>query len=208
MALITFRDVEKHFGDKLLFRDLSFRIESGAHVAFRAPSGGGKTTLLRLILGFETPDAGEILYQDRRLTPVAVAELRRRTAYVPQLVDWGMGRVEDLLAGFMAFRANAHLTGWRDELESLLPFFRLETRILQRDFHQLSGGEKQRLGLALAILLKRSIFLLDEPTASLDATLVHKVVDYFRGRADATILVASHRLDWIEMGQFRLLKVP
>ncbi len=79
----------------------------------------------------------------------------------------------------------------------------LEGNILDKNFQELSGGEKQRIGILIALLLNRDIYLLDEVTSALDMNLKKKVSDYFLSREDLTLLVISHdrewERDWIEI---------
>jgi putative ABC transport system ATP-binding protein len=93
------------------------------------------------------------------------------------------------------YRAN------RDKLDSekLRVFMRelgLEDDILDKNFQELSGGEKQRIGILIALLLNRDIYLLDEVTSALDVNLKKTVADYFLAREDWTLLVISHDLEW------------
>ena len=93
------------------------------------------------------------------------------------------------------YRAN------RDKLDSekLRVFMRelgLEDDILDKNFQELSGGEKQRIGILISLLLNRDIYLLDEVTSALDVNLKKTVADYFLAREDWTLLVISHDLEW------------
>ena len=72
----------------------------------------------------------------------------------------------------------------------------LEDDILDKNFQELSGGEKQRIGILIALLLNRDIYLLDEVTSALDVNLKKTVADYFLAREDWTLLVISHDLEW------------
>ena len=79
----------------------------------------------------------------------------------------------------------------------------LEDNILDKNFQELSGGEKQRIGILISLLLDRDIYLLDEVTSTLDMNLKKKIADYFLAQEDWTLLVISHdrewERDWIEV---------
>ena len=118
-----------------------------------------------------------------------------------QDTDLEEGKVTNLLNEIFFYRAN------KDKLDSekLRIFMRelgLEDDILDKNFQELSGGEKQRIGILIALLLNRDIYLLDEVTSALDVNLKKTVADYFLARENWTLLVISHdrewECDWIE----------
>ena len=196
MPIIQFKNIYKQFGQKVIFVDLNFKIQVGEHVLFQGPSGMGKTSIFNLILGFETVDAGDILFNNQLLTPSIFSDLRQKVAYVPQIIDLGQGIVLDILEELMSFHANNHLSLWKTKLPELLDYFDLGSNILTQNFPMLSGGEKQRLAIIIAILLERKIYLLDEPTSALDTEMKQKVIQYFSARKDTTLLVISHDTAW------------
>jgi putative ABC transport system ATP-binding protein len=88
----------------------------------------------------------------------------------------------------------------------LFAFFDLPLKILKEDYVNLSGGEKQRIALIVALLLKRDIFLLDEATSSLDRELKLRVIDFFTHRPEWTVLSISHDQDWLTARGLTVLK--
>ena len=87
-----------------------------------------------------------------------------------------------------------------------MKLFDLDESILEKRVSELSGGEKQRTGIAVAILLGREIFLADEITASLDKELKKRVAGYF-AESKFTVVAVSHDSEWIETGKFRVVEI-
>ncbi len=204
---IQFKKVSKRFGQKDIFNQLSFKILAGEKVRLQGPSGIGKSTLFKLILGFEAVDSGEILFNGQVLTPIIVRDLRQMVAYVPQDINLGQAKTQAIIEEIMSFRANANLSNWSEKLPTLLEQFDLGIDILKKDFPMLSGGEKQRIAIIIALLLDRKIFLLDEPTAALDPLLKQKVIQYLSDRTDTTLLIISHDKEWQQLPNIRTINL-
>jgi ABC-type Fe3+/spermidine/putrescine transport system ATPase subunit len=167
--IVALEHLRKSFGPGApAVDDVSFRIEPGEMFFLLGPSGCGKTTVLRMVAGFVTPDAGEILFDGRRMNDVPAQN--RHTAMVfqsyaiwPHLtvyenVAYGL-RVQKLSGADLDARVREVLRLAR--LEALAP----------RKPAQLSGGEQQRVALARALAVKPGLILLDEPLSNLDARL-------------------------------------
>ena len=167
---IEIRNVSKHFGDFHALRDVSLDIESGELVALLGPSGCGKTTLLRIIAGLETADAGSILFSGEDATDVHVRE--RQVGFVFQ--HYALFRHMTVFEN-VAFGLRVKPRGQRPS----------EAQIRQRCTtcsswcsstgwptaipSQLSGGQRQRIALARALAVEPKVLLLDEPFGALDA---------------------------------------
>jgi sulfate transport system ATP-binding protein len=163
---IVVRNVSKSFGDFAALTDVSVEIPSGSLTALLGPSGGGKSTLLRVIAGLESPDGGQV-------------EIEGRNATALPAQDRGVGFV------FQHYAAFKHLTVARnvafgleirkrpkDEIKAkvaeLLELVHLE-QLAARYPAQLSGGQRQRMALARALAVEPQVLLLDEPFGALDA---------------------------------------
>jgi ABC-type Fe3+/spermidine/putrescine transport system ATPase subunit len=168
MSDLVLQDITKTFGATVAVEELSFKVEPGEFVCILGPSGCGKTTTLRLIAGFERPDAGRILIGGRDLTNVP-----------PQRRDIGVVFQSYALFPHMtvsqnvAFGLQMRNLG-RSEIESsvagVLSLVRLG-ELASRYPNQLSGGQQQRVALARALAIRPRLLLLDEPLSNLDAKL-------------------------------------
>ena len=183
----------KQFSDQFVLEDFSFDIQEGEKIIVSGRSGIGKTTLFRLLLGFEQPDSGKIYFENELLTEITVWNLRRRVAYVSQDLNIGRGNLQTFFNETLSLKANVEQkSNSLGELEELLNAFELPDTLLQKNIEELSGGEKQRVAIINALLLKRNIFFLDEITSALDKSLKSKVLDYFLLNPAFTVLSISH----------------
>jgi putative ABC transport system ATP-binding protein len=114
---------------------------------------------------------------------------------VAQDTDLGEGKVKNLLDEIFSYRTNKEKLD-QEKLRAFMQELELEGSILNQNFQELSGGEKQRIGILVSLLLKRNIYLLDEITSVLDMSLKKKIADYFLAREDWTLLVISHDREW------------
>lgn len=193
MEVFRIENISKQFSEQFVLRDFSFVIQPGDKVIVSGRSGIGKTTLFRLLLGFEKPDSGEIYFENQLIDELSVWELRRKVAYVSQDLSIGRGNLQTFFNETLSLKANfPNKKGALEKLNTLLVYFELPETVLQKNIEELSGGEKQRVAIINALLLNRSIFFLDEITSSLDKTLKSKVMDYFLLNPNFTILSISH----------------
>jgi putative ABC transport system ATP-binding protein len=185
----------------------SLRIEAGEKVVLFGPSGTGKTSILRSALGFMPVTEGGLYFHGEEISKKLVWGMRRKIAYIPQNPDIGEGPVQKLIDSVFELKANERKPG-KDEIEELFTTFELPGALLEKDFELLSGGEKQRVGIVIAILLKRDIFFLDEITASLDDAMKEKVIRYFINRPDDTAqVIVSHDGGWKKQGGVRTVDI-
>lgn len=178
--------------------DLSFEIAAGQTVAIVGPSGAGKSTILQLLLRFYDPDHGQINVGGVPLQRVDLGALRRAIGYVPQDVAVFSGSVAHNVgygvadAQAEAIEAAAQLAHAQDFIENWSEGY--ETELGERGL-RLSGGQRQRIAIARALIKSPQLLLLDEATASLDASseqLVQSALENLR--ADHTVVVIAHRL--------------
>ena len=158
----------KNYGAVTALKSVSFSIESGRYYALLGPSGGGKTTLLRLIGGFLRPSAGQVYLHGRDVSDLPPN--RRPTSMVFQnyALFPHMTVERNVAYGLKLLRVAPGDV--RDRVDRMLAMVGLEG-YNRRMPHELSGGQQQRVQLARSLVLERDILLLDEPLASLDAKL-------------------------------------
>jgi spermidine/putrescine transport system ATP-binding protein len=159
----------KSYGDQAVLKSIDLSIGSGEFFSLLGPSGCGKTTTLRLIGGFERPDAGQVLLdgEDISQTPPEkrpVNTVFQSYALFPHLT------VERNVAFGLRFHDDVDQTAAASRTAEALRLVRLE-RFAGRKPHQLSGGQQQRVALARALILRPRVLLLDEPLGALDAKL-------------------------------------
>jgi len=189
-----------------VLRGISFECAPGTVNALVGPSGGGKSTIISLILRFYDPDKGAVFVNGRNVRDVAPADLHRRMAVVSQEPALFAASIAQNLAYGLhrrptreelehaAKRANAYdfITGFPDGFDTLVG---------ERGV-QLSGGQKQRVAIARAMLVDPDVLLLDEATSALDSASEHLVQlaldELMRGR---TTLVVAHRLSTVRNAQ-------
>src|SRR4051794_13839788 len=167
---IEIRNVSKNFGEFHALRDVSLDIASGELIALLGPSGCGKTTLLRIIAGLETADAGSILFAGEDTTGVHVRE--RQVGFVFQ--HYALFRHMTVFEN-VAFGLRVKPRGQRPseaqikkKVHDLLGLVQLDW-LADRFPSQLSGGQRQRIALARALAVEPKVLLLDEPFGALDA---------------------------------------
>jgi iron(III) transport system ATP-binding protein len=170
---VSVRGISKRFGSHQALDDISLEILAGACVAVLGASGCGKTTLLRIMAGLETPDAGDIWLGSTQVTAAGrnlVAPHERGIGFVFQdLALWPHLRVRQNLE-FVLEAQGVPRAGRRPKAEEALRMVRIEASIDRYPF-ELSGGEQQRVALARSLVGEPRILLLDEPLSSLDFEL-------------------------------------
>lgn len=205
--MISLKDITVKINNAYILKDFNLTIERGEKVLISGKSGIGKSTLLKLLLGFAFPDKGSIRFKDATLDKDNIWEFRKNMAYVSQDLDIGEGEVGELIDSIFMFKSNSEAAFNKESLIELMRIFELDEEILTKNYEELSGGEKQRIVIIISVLLKREIFLLDEISSALDENLKKKVINYFLEQKDLTVIIISHDTSFIQKKQLRIINL-
>src|SRR3712207_3973552 len=190
--MIKVHSVTKRFGDFVALDDVSLDVPDGSLTALLGPSGGGKSTLLRVIAGLEQPDAGEVLIGGRSMN--GVPPQARGVGFVFQhYAAFKHMTVRDNVAFGLRIRKRpkAEIRTRVDELLDLVHLGGFADRYPA----QLSGGQRQRMALARALAVEPNVMLLDEPFGALDATVRKELREWLRRLHDevhVTTIFVTH----------------
>ena len=168
MEFLSIRHVSKRFGDTLAVDAVDLAVPRGAFFALLGPSGCGKTTLLRMIGGFEQPDAGEISIDGAAMNGVPAHARPTNMVFQSYAIFPHLNVFDNVAYGLRKDRLGADAL--RARVEAMLATVRLEG-LGTRKADQLSGGQRQRVALARALVKQPKILLLDEPLGALDKRL-------------------------------------
>jgi ATP-binding cassette subfamily B protein len=201
-ARVQFENVRFAYrADTPVLHGMSFVAEPGKITALVGPSGGGKSTVLNLILRFYDTDSGRVLIDGQNIAEVSRRSLRRQIAYVGQIVDLFCGTIRDNIALGKLGASEAEIIAAAKAAHAhdfIVDFpHGYDTPVGEHGL-QLSGGQRQRIAIARALIKDAPIILLDEATASLDSeserAVQEAIAQLCRGR---TTLVIAHRLSTI-----------
>ncbi len=191
--MISFKSVCHDMGNTRIFSDLNLRVNKNEKVLILGKSGLGKTSLFRLILGFEQPGSGQILFDGLNIDKNNIHQIRQQIFYLSQDIDLKNDVIIRLLTDIWEFNFSRELS--LKLINPLLDFLELAPNILQKRTKDLSGGERQRIGLMVGFLLDRPVWLLDEPTSALDDAMKKKIANRILS-LDKTCVIISHDHGW------------
>ena len=184
--------VSKRYGDTLAVRDVSFQVARGEFVTLLGPSGGGKTSILRMIAGFIRPDAGDIRLRGERVNDAPAYERDIGMVFQNYALFPHMTVRDNVAFGLRMRRLGRDAIAGR--AADALALVRLD-EVAGRYPAQLSGGQQQRVAIARALVIEPSLLLLDEPMSSLDAALrasMHFELRQIVQRVGVTTLYVTH----------------
>ncbi len=196
---ITFRNVNYSYVGQPIFTNLNLHIEPGEKVGIIGPSGGGKSTILKLLPLFLEPDSGQIYIDDYDVQSVSMSDLRRKIGWVGQSPQLFTGSIADNLYDGDIYRQISS-----DELRHAIDIANVAEFAIKlplginspvgENGSSLSGGQRQRVSIARALIKNAPILCLDEPTAALDAKSENYVRDSLAEIIqDKTVLMVTHR---------------
>jgi ABC-type multidrug transport system fused ATPase/permease subunit len=201
---ISVKDVSLTYPDKSVpaIASVSLEIPAGTSIAFVGPSGAGKTTMIDILLGVLIPDSGSVLVSG--LPPLlAVAKWPGAVSYVPQDVVIAAGTIrENIALGYPIAEATDELISEALKIANLDEFVAslpdgIDTQVGERGA-RISGGQRQRLGIARAMFTRPHLLVLDEATSSLDGETeasISDAIDAMRGAT--TVVIIAHRLSTV-----------
>ena len=192
--VVELRDVNKHFGDLHVLRDVNLSVHKGEVVVILGPSGSGKSTLCRTINRLETIDSGTILFHGEPLPtdPQQLSTLRTKVGMVFQSFN-----LLPMLTAKQNILLPLELAGRKPDKE-LFDQIVDELGIANRLGHrpsELSGGQQQRVACARAMVTRPSVVFADEPTGALDSKAGTRLLEYMRHSVDdrgQTIIMVTH----------------
>jgi NHLM bacteriocin system ABC transporter ATP-binding protein len=192
---VTFRYLP---GGPSVIDNLSLRIAPGEYVAIVGPSGSGKSSLFRLLLGFEKPETGAVFFDNKALDTLDISAVRRQLGVVLQNGRLATGSIYENICGGLPLPleyawAAARMAGLDDDIRKLP--MGMHTAIAE-GINTLSGGQRQRIMIARAVARRPRILLFDEATSSLD-NRSQAVVSDSLGALNVTRLVIAHRLSTV-----------
>lgn len=206
--MLELKNISKKFKDKEILSNFNLKVEENKILAIVGPSGGGKTTLLRMLAGLESIDSGEIIFNGENL-PLNELEKRNLLGFVFQ--DFQLFPHMNVLENLVISPVQT-MGIKKDEAEAkaikLLEQLGLENHCKSYP-HSLSGGQKQRVALARAMMIEPKIIGYDEPTSALDPELrleVEKLILQNK-KLGVTQIVVTHDLQFAENIADDILKV-
>ncbi len=198
MSIISVKNLEKHFNDDVIIKNISADIEKGEVISIIGPSGTGKSTFLRALNFLDPPTSGEVFFNGEKITKKNMDTIRRKMGMVFQ--NFGLfshvNVIDNITAGPVKLLGMQKKEAEEKALELLNTVGLLErARFMPR---QLSGGQKQRVAIARCLAMSPEVILFDEPTSALDPTMVSEVMAVMRNLAKSgmTMLVVTHEMDF------------
>ncbi|TXK72822.1 ABC-F family ATP-binding cassette domain-containing protein [Mesonia sp. K4-1] len=212
MNYASIENIAKAFGERILFKDLSFGINQGQKIALIAKNGTGKTSLLNILSQAELPDEGKVVYrkdikvaflpQEPNLDPKLTVEQvvfasDNEVLRIIEQYEKALNNPEDTDAYQKAFDLMEAKQAWDFETEYKQILSKLKLEDLHQSVSKLSGGQKKRLALATVLLDKPDLLILDEPTNHLDLEMIEWLEDFFK-KQNFTLFMVTHDRYFLE----------
>lgn len=189
--MIRYTNVSKQFGKQTVLNKVSLSLDQPGFCALMGPNGSGKTTLLKIALGLVKPDEGEVEYDGRVLSG---DEYRANLSYLAQIA-----RFPENLTPLEFTDLLEQVRGKADRKEELFDRFGMRS-FLHKPLRSLSGGMRQKVNIAAALMYDTPVLLLDEPTIGLDPVALLQLKDLLREevKRGKHVLVTTHILEFVE----------
>lgn len=212
MNYLTVENISKSYGERTLFQELSFGINKDQKIAFVAKNGSGKTSILNIVAGVDTPDDGQVV----KRKSITIGYLSQRDNLNPELTieesifatenkvlsiihdyENALNNPDDTDAYQKAFELMERHNAWDFETQYKQILSKLKLEDLDRKVEHLSGGQKKRLSLAICLIHKPDLLILDEPTNHLDLEMIEWLEDYF-AKEKITLFMVTHDRYFLE----------
>ena len=212
MNYISIENISKSYGDRTLFKNLSFGINKNQKVAFVAKNGTGKTSILNIIAGLDTPDEGQVIQRkDIQIAYLSQNQIFDDSLSVEQTIFATENRVLPIIKQYekalenpedsdnyqKAFDLMDQHNAWDFETQYKLVLSKLKLTDLSMKVGKLSGGQKKRLSLAILLINKPDLIILDEPTNHLDLEMIEWLEEYFK-KEKITLFMVTHDRYFLE----------
>lgn len=212
MNYISVENISKSYGDRTLFSNLSFGINKNQKVAFVAKNGTGKTSILNIIAGLDTPDEGQVIQRkDIQIAYLSQNQIFDDSLSVEQTIFATENRVLPIIKQYekalenpedsdnyqKAFDLMDQNNAWDFETQYKLVLSKLKLTDLSMKVGKLSGGQKKRLSLAILLINKPDLIILDEPTNHLDLEMIEWLEEYFK-KEKITLFMVTHDRYFLE----------
>jgi ATP-binding cassette subfamily F protein uup len=209
---LSVENISKSYGERVLFEDISFGINKDQKVAFVAKNGSGKTSILNIIAGLDTPDTGQIvtrkeismayLSQNDVLNPNLTIEetifaTENKILSIVNQYEKALKNLEDTEAYQAAFELMEQYNAWDFETQYTQILSKLKIDDLSQKVSSLSGGQKKRVSLAIVLIHKPDFLILDEPTNHLDLEMIEWLEAYF-AKEKITLFMVTHDRYFLE----------
>ena len=197
--MIFFENLTIQIHQQTLLKAACLHIQPGEKTVLRGTSGSGKSSLLKSAVGAIPIQHGRVRIDGVELSAETVSDIRARVAFIGQEPILGADKVQEALLMPFRFKAHRHNLPAKEKIHALLERLHLSKDILDKPCARISGGEKQRIAIARALLLGKTIFLADEITSALDPESRAAVMDELF-RPEITLLSVSHDPEWVARG--------
>ena len=212
MNYLTVEQISKSYGELELFSDLSFSIHKDQKIAFIAKNGSGKTSILNILSGDDSPDDGQVIIRNGlRLSFLSQSPVFDDNLTIEETIfnsdlpilkiiadyEHALLHPEDEDAYQKAFEKMDAQNAWEFELQVKQILFQLKLDQLDQKIKTLSGGQKKRLSLAKALINNPDLLILDEPTNHLDLEMIEWLEQYF-AKAQITLFMVTHDRYFLE----------